>query len=85
MIPEPTGGAHRDPGKMGKLLRAAILRHVDDLAAIPLDRLLARRYEKFRRFGHFLEEGPPERQALPSGITEPDAGAGERGICKADA
>jgi acetyl-CoA carboxylase carboxyl transferase subunit alpha len=66
VIPEPTGGAHRDPGKMGKLLREAIVRNLDDLAEIPVERLLAGRYEKFRRFGRFLEEEPAELRAPPA-------------------
>lgn len=59
VVPEPLGGAHRDLRKMGDLLRDALARNLDAVAAIPLDRLLAERYEKFRRFGRYLDNVDP--------------------------
>jgi acetyl-CoA carboxylase carboxyl transferase subunit alpha len=55
IIGEPLGGAHRNPKEMGDLLKAALVRYLDELMALPLDRLLERRYEKHRRIGYFLE------------------------------
>jgi acetyl-CoA carboxylase carboxyl transferase subunit alpha len=55
MVPEPLGGAHRDPGKMGAMLKAAIARNLDLLMAAPIDELLAKRYDKFRHYGRFAE------------------------------
>ena len=65
MIPEPEGGAHRDPESMGACLREAVARHLDELSEIPVERLLEQRYAKFRAMGVF-EEGssePPEEAA----------------------
>ncbi len=55
VVPEPLGGAHRDLRKMGDTLRTVLLRNLDELAQVPIDQLVEQRYEKFRRFGQFLE------------------------------
>ena len=60
IIPEPLGAAHRDHRQTAIILKAVLMRILKDLTAIPLDRLLERRYEKFRRIGVF-EEQPPAR------------------------
>jgi acetyl-CoA carboxylase alpha subunit len=51
VVPEPEGGAHRNPPAALAELRATILRELDALEQIPLDELLARRRRKFRRAG----------------------------------
>ena len=53
VVPEPLGGAHQDHGAAIENLRAAVQRQLDELTKIPLDKLLAARYEKFRRCGEF--------------------------------
>ncbi len=53
IIPEPLGGAHRDPQKAADTLKESILRHLDQLKDIPRDILLRQRYEKFRSIGKF--------------------------------
>ncbi|MFN0055559.1 MAG: acetyl-CoA carboxylase carboxyltransferase subunit alpha [Planctomycetales bacterium] len=55
VIAEPLGGAHRDHRQMALLLKVALLRSLKELSALPVDRLLDRRYEKFRRIGVFEE------------------------------
>jgi acetyl-CoA carboxylase carboxyl transferase subunit alpha len=65
IVPEPLGGAHRNPKEMGDILRAALVRYLDEALSIPLDRLLERRYEKYRRIGAFLEN---EQQKLVAGV-----------------
>lgn len=55
VVPEPPGGAHRDPRKAADLLKESICRNLDRLARLPLDELLARRYEKHRRIGYIVE------------------------------
>ena len=52
MVPEPTGGAHRDPEGAIASLKAALLTELDSLADVPLDELLERRYQKFRKISH---------------------------------
>jgi acetyl-CoA carboxylase carboxyl transferase subunit alpha len=51
IIPEPTGGAHRDPGLAVENLGEALAGTLDELAAIPVPKLVAQRYEKFRAIG----------------------------------
>jgi acetyl-CoA carboxylase carboxyl transferase subunit alpha len=55
VIPEPLGGAHQDQGAAVTTLRNTIIRHLDELAKIPVEKLLEERYAKFRKAGEFLE------------------------------
>ena len=55
VIPEPTGGAHRDPAAAAANLQSAITKALRELAGIPIDRLVQQRYEKFRKIGVFQE------------------------------
>lgn len=51
IVPEPVGGAHRDPrGTIGNVL-SSIDGALARLANVPTGELRARRYEKFRRIG----------------------------------
>lgn len=58
VISEPLGAAHRDHRQTAMLLKAALMRSLKDLAGLPVDQLLDRRYEKFRRIGVFEELAP---------------------------
>jgi acetyl-CoA carboxylase carboxyl transferase subunit alpha len=55
IIPEPLGAAHWDPREMANILKTHLLRHLRELQPLPLDELLERRYQKFRRMGVFDE------------------------------
>jgi acetyl-CoA carboxylase carboxyl transferase subunit alpha len=55
VIPEPLGGAHRDHRKMAATLKASLLDALARLTPLPLDTLLDRRYQRFRRIGVFEE------------------------------
>lgn len=55
VLPEPVGGAHRDLAGMSAGIREALVRHLDDLSALPVEELLEARYRKFRRVGVFEE------------------------------
>jgi acetyl-CoA carboxylase carboxyl transferase subunit alpha len=57
VIPEPEGGAHHDPQATARSVGDAIAAAIAELSALSTDDLLARRYEKFRRFGAFSEAG----------------------------
>jgi len=57
VIPEPPGGAHRDPQGAAKLLRAYLNRALRQLRAVPTDQLVQQRYERFRGMGVFAEGG----------------------------
>jgi acetyl-CoA carboxylase carboxyl transferase subunit alpha len=56
IIPEPSGGAHRDPGLAAQELKKAILSNLSQIRNIPQDDLVQMRYEKFRKMGAFTEE-----------------------------
>lgn len=56
IVPEPMGGAHRNHQEMGSTLKGYLVKEFSRLARIPVDDLLDRRYDKFRRMGVF-EEG----------------------------
>ena len=61
VIPEPDGGAHTDHEETGRRLKAAIVRELDRLAAIPIDLLVDQRYRRYRSLGAYTEvvtEGP---------------------------
>jgi acetyl-CoA carboxylase alpha subunit len=51
IVPEPEGGAHRNPQAALTELRATIQRELEALGRIPLPELLARRRRKYRRAG----------------------------------
>ncbi len=55
IVPEPPGGAHTDHAAMAQTLKAVLLRELDDLEAIPVEELLARRADRYRRIGAFVE------------------------------
>src|SRR5579862_5132552 len=55
VVEEPLGGAHRDPLETAQRLKAAIIRHLDELDALPRDQLRAARAAKIAAFGVFSE------------------------------
>jgi acetyl-CoA carboxylase carboxyl transferase subunit alpha len=55
VLPEPVGGAHRNPKEMANTLRAYLVRQLRELADVPVPELLQKRYEKFRRMGPYLD------------------------------
>jgi len=50
-IPEPMGGAHRDPEKTAQAVKKCIKKALKELKSVPVDKLLKKRYEKFRSMG----------------------------------
>lgn len=55
IIPEPPGGAHRDPRGAATSLKKAIGENLDLLVRTPTPVLLERRLEKYSRIGTYLE------------------------------
>lgn len=55
IIPEPLGGAHRDPRLMASRLKYYLRGTLRELLAVPIAELVEQRYQKFRRMGVFLE------------------------------
>jgi acetyl-CoA carboxylase carboxyl transferase subunit alpha len=56
VIPEPLGGAHQNQEQAITNLRTAVVRHLDELRKVPMEKLLADRYERYRRVGFFAGE-----------------------------
>jgi acetyl-CoA carboxylase carboxyl transferase subunit alpha len=56
VLPEPVGGAHRDPDATAATLKSALIRHLDALAGLSPDALREQRLAKFRAMGVFREE-----------------------------
>jgi acetyl-CoA carboxylase carboxyl transferase subunit alpha len=55
LVPEPLGGAHRDPVAMAATLKSAIAGHLWNLRKLSEEQLLAARYEKFRQMGRWFD------------------------------
>jgi acetyl-CoA carboxylase carboxyl transferase subunit alpha len=53
VLPEPLGGAHRNPPAVYDAVRAALTRTLDEFAAVPIDELVERRYQRLRVIGEY--------------------------------
>lgn len=54
VIPEPPGGAHRDPARAAEALGRSLRKHLASLKGLKPDALVQDRYNKFRAMGMFL-------------------------------
>jgi acetyl-CoA carboxylase carboxyl transferase subunit alpha len=55
IVPEPLGGAHRDPQASADNIKRVILDSIKDISSMSNDDMLKARYEKFRRMGRFID------------------------------
>ena len=55
LIPEPQGGAHRDPVAAAEAIRGVIAKNLSNLGKTPVDELLATRLKKYLAIGKFVE------------------------------
>ncbi len=55
IIPEPFGGAHRDPDNIASGIKKATIKHIKDLLKMSKKDLLDDRYNRFRKIGRFVE------------------------------
>ncbi|HEX6998448.1 MAG TPA: acetyl-CoA carboxylase carboxyltransferase subunit alpha [Gammaproteobacteria bacterium] len=55
VVPEPLGGAHRDPAAMAEGVKNALLAALSDLESVPLDDLLAQRRRRLASYGVYKE------------------------------
>ena len=53
VLPEPMGGAHRDSAAVFEVVRQAIVRSLDEFAAVPIAELVERRYQRLRVIGEY--------------------------------
>ncbi len=61
IVPEPPGGAHKDPAAAAAALKAALLAALDDLDRKSVDTLLAERHAQFLSLGVFAEKEPQRK------------------------
>jgi acetyl-CoA carboxylase carboxyl transferase subunit alpha len=55
IIPEPLGGAHKDPQEAAKMLKAVLKEEITQLIKIKPEKLVESRLEKFGSMGEFIE------------------------------
>ncbi|MDE0022194.1 MAG: acetyl-CoA carboxylase carboxyltransferase subunit alpha [Candidatus Poribacteria bacterium] len=59
IIPEPPGGAHRDPQETYRRVQNAVKARLQELSALTPDQLIEQRRRRFRQIGVFQEGGEP--------------------------
>ncbi|MEW6544222.1 MAG: acetyl-CoA carboxylase carboxyltransferase subunit alpha [Nitrospirota bacterium] len=59
VLPEPVGGAHRDPQTMADRVAKALSTHLHQIEELSVEALLARRQQKYRAMGVVAESTPP--------------------------
>ena len=55
ILPEPLGGAHRDPAAAAEVVRNALLHHLEQLDRLDIDQLLEERQRRIAGFGQYKE------------------------------
>lgn len=56
IIPEPLGGAHRDPRKAAESIRSKLSEELKSLRSMDIDELLEKRYDRYRKIGTWSAE-----------------------------
>ena len=70
VVPEPPGGAHRDPEQMADHLRTLLREQLRQLDVLGVDDLLEQRYRRLMAYGIFKEAAPatPVQSSWPSSV-----------------
>ena len=55
VIEEPIGGAHRDHHHMAAAMKRYLKKNLTELAEEPVDSLLEKRYQRFRKIGVYFD------------------------------
>ncbi len=53
VIPEPLGGAHKNPDEVATYLQTTLVRQIQELSSCSPDELIAQRYRKYRGIGQY--------------------------------
>ncbi len=56
IVEEPVGGAHRDPAAMAERLRERLIAQVEQLGRLPIEQLVAARYQRLMSYGEYNEK-----------------------------
>ena len=75
IVPEPMGGAHRDPQRAGELLQQWISTQLDEMREIPGAELVEQRYARFRRLGRYVERSDTESIVVRAASGGPESRA----------
>ena len=70
IVPEPLGGAHTDAAGTAANLKTHLLKHLEEILALPVPERLKKRYAKFRAHGHFIEKAEDESEMQPAKSAE---------------
>jgi acetyl-CoA carboxylase carboxyl transferase subunit alpha len=73
VVPEPLGGAHRDPATMVQTVKAVLLRNLKELTEMDTEERLAARYARLRSFGNGLTPLDPVPEPAPAPAPAPPA------------
>ena len=55
IIPEPQGGAHKDPNIIFSDVKNVLLKHLKEVSVLSGDNLIEHRYDRFRKIGEYVE------------------------------
>jgi len=53
IIPEPRGGAHKDPEQTALNIKERIIKHLEELKIVSPEEVVKKRYKKYREMGKF--------------------------------
>ena len=56
IIEEPLGGAHRNPDETAERIKTLLVEQVEQLVRLPMDQLIAARYQRLMSYGDYLEK-----------------------------
>ncbi len=56
IVPEPAGGAHKDPEEAACILKKELIDSINELSGYSEEKLLKKRYEKFRNMGMYNDK-----------------------------
>ena len=56
VIEEPLGGAHRDVDEITQRVKVRLVEQIELLSRLPVDQLIAARYQRLMSFGEFVEK-----------------------------
>src|ERR1700722_12057616 len=65
IVSGPLGGAPTDMALTAANLKMHLLKHLEEILALPIAERLKKRYEKFRAHGHFVEKVEPVEKGVP--------------------
>lgn len=61
IIPEPLGGAHKNPTQTAENIKSSIKKHLEELMNLPIKSLLELRYKKYRSIGIIKEKNKQKK------------------------